>query len=266
MVFTDSHAHLCLDVFDADREDVLQRARDAGMRYLLCIASLVGDLDATREFSEKHPDVFFAAGLHPHEARLWDDGVRLRLEEVLPHPRLLAIGEIGLDYHYNYSPPEQQRQAFRAQIQLARAHQLPIVIHTREAHDDTLGILDEEKAKEVGGVFHCFSGNPAMADFALQRSFRISFSGSLTFKNAGALREIAAAAPLESLLTETDAPFLSPHPHRGKRNEPARVVEVVRQLAELRGTTPEAMGEQTTRNFAGSFPRLPRTGGKSGLE
>jgi TatD DNase family protein len=256
MVFTDSHAHLCLDAFDADREEVLQRARDAGMRHLLCIASLARDLDATREFSEKHPDVFFAAGLHPHDARLWDESMRQRLEEILSHPRLLAIGEIGLDYHYNYSPPEQQREAFRAQIQLARAHRLPIVIHTREAHDDTLMLLDEGNASEVGGVFHCFSGNQAMADFALERNFKISFSGSLTFKNAGALREIARVAPMDSLLTETDAPFLSPHPHRGQRNEPARVVEVVRQLAELRGATPEAIGELTTRNFLAAFPRL----------
>jgi TatD DNase family protein len=256
MVFTDSHAHLCLDDFDADRDEALQRARDAGMRHLLCIASLARDLDATREFSEKHPDVHFAAGLHPHDARLWDEALRQRLEETLSHPRLLAIGEIGLDYHYNHSPPEMQREAFRAQIQLARAHRLPIVIHTREAHDETLKILEEESASEVGGVFHCFSGNQAMADFALERGFRISFSGSLTFKNAESLRQIATALPQNALLTETDSPFLSPHPHRGKRNEPARVVEVVRCLAQLRLASPEAMGELTTRNFEAAFPRL----------
>jgi len=256
MVFTDSHAHLCLDAFDADRDEVLQRARDAGMRHLLCIASLVRDVDATRAFSEKHPDVYFTAGLHPHDARLWDDGLRQRLEGILSHPRLLAIGEIGLDYHYNYSAPEIQREAFRAQIQLARARRLPIVIHTREAHEDTLKILDEESASEVGGVFHCFSGNQAMADFALERSFRISFSGSLTFKNAESLRQIAPTIPEPALLTETDAPFLSPHPHRGQRNEPARVLEVVRCLAELRQVAPEMMGELTTRNFEAAFPRL----------
>ena len=256
MIFTDSHAHLCLDAFDADREEVLQRARDAGMRHLLCIASLPRDLDATREFSEMHQDVYFAAGLHPHDARLWDDALRQRLEEVLSHPRLLALGEIGLDYHYNYSPPEMQREAFRMQIRLARAHQCPIVIHTREAHDDTVRILDEESASEVGGVFHCFSGNQAMADFALERRFRISFSGSLTFKNAESLRQIASTLPPDVLLTETDSPFLSPHPHRGKRNEPARVVEVVRCLAQVRLVSPEAMGELTTRNFEAAFPRL----------
>jgi len=256
MVFTDSHAHLCLDAFDADREAVLQRARDAGMRHLLCIASLVRDVDATREFSEQHPDVYFAAGLHPHDARLWDDRLRQRLEDLLSHPRLLGVGEIGLDYHYNYSPPESQREAFRAQIRVALSHSLPIVIHTREAHDDTLKILQEENASRVGGVFHCFSGNQAMADFALEQNFRISFSGSLTFKNAESLRQIAPTIPEHALLTETDAPFLSPHPHRGQRNEPARVMEVVHCLAELRHVTPEVMGEQTTRNFEAAFPRL----------
>src|SRR5206468_6644483 len=193
--------------------------------------------------------------IHPHDSKQWDDGARRHLEDLTSHSRFLAVGEVGLDYHYNYSPPEQQREAFRAQIRLAREQRRPIVIHTREAHDDTLRILEEEKAAEVGGVFHCFSGNQAMAEFALERGFWISFSGSLTFKNAGSLREIASTVPLERLLTETDAPFLSPHPHRGKRNEPARVAEVVRCLAQLRGLTPETMGERTTRNFEAAFPR-----------
>jgi len=255
MVLTDSHAHLALAAFDEDRDEVLRRAREAGMRHLLCIGSLVRDADATRELAEEHPDLFFTAGIHPHDSKQWDDGARRHLEDLTSHSRFLAVGEVGLDYHYNYSPPEQQREAFRAQIRLAREQRRPIVIHTREAHDDTLRILEEEKAAEVGGVFHCFSGNQAMAEFALERGFWISFSGSLTFKNAGSLREIASTVPLERLLTETDAPFLSPHPHRGKRNEPARVAEVVRCLAQLRGLTPETMGERTTRNFEAAFPR-----------
>src|SRR5262245_2689639 len=256
MKFVDSHAHLCLDAFDADREAVLERARQAGLVQMLCIGSMVRDAEATRDLAERHPDVAFAAGLHPHDARFWDDSIRARLGAFAAHPRFLALGEIGLDYHYNHSPPEAQREAFRAQIRLARERRVPIVIHTREAHDETLKILSEEKASEVGGVFHCFSGNAAMAEFALEHGFRVSFSGSLTFKNAGALREIAAGLPAEALLTETDAPFLSPHPHRGKRNEPARTAEVVRCLAELRGVSPEAMGEQTCRNFQLAFPRL----------
>ena len=256
MIFTDSHAHLCLEAFDADRQDVLQRARDAGMRHLLCIGSLARDAQASQALAEGNSDIFFTVGLHPHDARLWSDELARRLESFLTHPRLLAIGEIGLDYHYNYSPPEAQREAFRAQIRLARAHHLPIVIHTREAHDDTLAILEAEAGAAVGGVFHCFSGNREMADFAWRSHFRISFSGTLTFKNAGPLREIAAHAPPAALLTETDAPFLSPHPHRGRRNEPARVADVVRCLAEARGTSAEEMGELTTRNFVDAFPRL----------
>ena len=258
MRFVDSHAHLCLEAFDADREEVLQRAREAGLARLLCIGSMVRDAEAARDLAERHPDIYFTAGLHPHDARFWDESIRSRLDAFASHSRFLALGEIGLDFHYNHSPPEVQREAFRAQIRLAREHAVPIVIHTREAHDETLQILDEEKASEVGGVFHCFSGNAAMAEFALAHGFRVSFSGSLTFKSAGGLRDIAAGLPAPSLLTETDAPFLSPHPHRGKRNEPARTAEVVRCLAELRGVSPEAMGEQTSRNFQNAFPRLSR--------
>jgi TatD DNase family protein len=258
MVFVDSHAHLCMDAFDVDRAEVLARARDAGLCRLLCIGSLAGDMDAARALSEIEPDVFFATGLHPHEARLWNEDLRLRLSGMASHPRLLAIGEIGLDYHYHHSAPDLQREAFREQIRLARDCRLPIVIHTREAHDDTLRILKEEKAEEVGGVFHCFSGNRAMAEFAFRGSFLISFSGTLTFKNAGALREIAADAPMDRLITETDSPFLSPHPFRGRRNEPARVVEIVRCLAELKHLSWEAMGEVTTRNFESAFPRAAR--------
>jgi TatD DNase family protein len=256
MRFVDSHAHVCLEAFDADREEVLQRARAAGLAQLLCIGSMVRDAEAAQALAESHTDVFFAAGLHPHDARFWDESIRSRLDAIASHPRFLALGEIGLDFHYNHSPAEAQREVFRAQIRLARERAVPIVIHTREAHDETLRILAEEKASEVGGVFHCFSGNAAMAEFALAHGFRVSFSGSLTFKNAGALREIAAGLPAESILTETDAPFLSPHPHRGKRNEPARTTEVVRWLADLRGVSPEVMGEQTCRNFQDAFPRL----------
>jgi TatD DNase family protein len=229
------------------------------MRYLMAIGSLVRDVEPTRELAEKHADVFFAAGLHPHDAKDWSAAARKSLEALLDHPRLLAVGEIGLDYHYHHSSPEQQREAFRDQIRLAIERSLPLVIHTREAHDDTLRILAEEKAEKVGGVFHCFSGSLAMAGFAVSRGFRISFSGMLTFKNAGELREIAATLPQDRILTETDAPFLSPHPHRGKRNEPVRTLEVVQCLAALRGVTAEMMGEETTRNFETTFPRLARS-------
>jgi TatD DNase family protein len=256
MIFTDSHAHLTLEAFDADRDEVILRARQAGLRYLCTVGSLARDADRAAGLAEKHDFVYCTAGLHPHDAKLWDASSPERLESLSRNPRLLAVGEIGLDYHYDHSPREIQREAFREQIRLARRLRLPVVIHTREAHDDTLRILEEEKAAEVGGVFHCFSGNQEMARFALGIGFRISFSGSVTFKNAGELREVAAAVPPDSLLTETDAPFLSPHPHRGKRNEPARVMEIVTHLAALHGITPDAMGERTTRNFEAAFPRL----------
>jgi TatD DNase family protein len=256
MIFTDSHAHLTLDAFDADREEVILRAREAGLRYLCTIGSLARDAEGAAALAEKHDFIYFTAGLHPHDAKLWDEASPGRLEALSAHSRLLAIGEIGLDYHYDHSPRDRQREVFREQIRLARRLKLPLVIHTREAHDDTLRILEEEKAEEVGGIFHCFSGNDEMARFAAGIGFRISFSGSLTFKNAGDLRAVAAGVPEHLLLTETDAPFLSPHPHRGKRNEPLRVLEVVATLAGIRGTTPEAMGDRTTRNFQAAFPRL----------
>jgi len=256
MIFTDSHSHLTLPAFDADREEVILRAREAGLRHLCTVGSLARDAEEARALAEKHDFIRFIAGLHPHDAKLWDGTTLPRLEALASHPRLLAIGEIGLDYHYNLSPRDRQREVFREQIRAARRLHLPVVIHTREAHEDTLRILEEEKAAEVGGVFHCFSGNAGMAGYAMERGYRISFSGSITFKNAGDLREIAAEVPPELLLTETDAPFLSPHPHRGRRNEPIRVLEVVTKLAEIQGTSPDAMGERTTRNFEAAFPRL----------
>jgi TatD DNase family protein len=256
MAFTDSHAHLTLDAFDADRDDVIARARLAGLKHVCTIGSLARDAEAALGLAEAHDFICCAAGLHPHDAKLWDQGSAPRLEALAGHPRLMAIGEIGLDFHYDHSPRGAQREAFREQIRLARRLRLPIVIHTREAHEDTLRILEEEKADEVGGIFHCFSGNAEMARFAVERGFRISFSGSLTFKNASELREVARDVPPELLLTETDAPFLSPHPHRGKRNEPARVLDVAARLAEIYGMSAEAMGDLTTRNFERALPRL----------
>jgi TatD DNase family protein len=256
MSFTDSHAHLTLDAFDADRDEVIARARAAGLKHVCTIGSLARDAEAALGLAEAHDFICCAAGLHPHDAKLWDPDSAPRLEALAGHPRLMAIGEIGLDYHYDHSPRDRQREVFAEQIRLARRLGLPIVIHTREAHDDTLRILEEEKAEEVGGIFHCFSGNAEMARFAVDHGFRISFSGSLTFKNAERLREVARAVPPALLLTETDAPFLSPHPHRGKRNEPARVLEVVTKLAELHAMSPQTMGDLTTRNFEDAFPRM----------
>lgn len=256
MIFTDSHAHLTAEAFEPDREAVLERARTAGMRHVCTIGSLPTDASQAIALAERHEFVAAAVGLHPHEARLWDDASAGRIEVLAGHPRVIAIGEIGLDYHYDYSPRDKQREAFREQIRVARRLSLPVIVHSREAPEDTLRILREEKAGEAGGVLHCFSGSQEMADVAVGLGFRISFSGILTFQHAEDLRRIAARVPADRLLCETDSPFLSPHPHRGRRNEPVRTLEVVACLAAIRGEDPEATGERTTLNFEAAFPRV----------
>jgi TatD DNase family protein len=253
-VLSDSHAHLTDERFAADRDAVLERAREAGLRAIVTVVARWGDGDACADLAAAHDDVHFVAGVHPHEAKLWNGTVAADLRRLAGRPKCAALGEIGLDYHYNHSPPREQRAAFREQILLAGELRLPIVVHTREAWEDTFAILrDENAAAAVGGVFHCFSGGPKEAERALALGFSLSFAGPVTFKNAGALAEAAAAVPLERLLIETDAPYLSPHPHRGQRNEPARVAHVAARLAELRGTSPGAIGEAATRNLERVF-------------
>jgi len=255
-VHSDSHAHLTMEPFDADREAVIGRARDAGLLHVVTVSSYLGDAARCADLASRHDFIHFTAGLHPHEASAWTAEVARSLREAARRPKGVAIGEIGLDYHYDRSPREAQRSVFREQIALARELGLPIVVHTREAWPDTLAILREEKAESIGGVFHCFSGGPEEARRCLDLGFYLSFAGPVTFKNAGAVAEAAAYAPLERILTETDAPFLTPHPHRGTRNEPARVVLVAGRVAALKGIAPEAVGEAATRNLETVF-RLP---------
>jgi TatD DNase family protein len=252
-VLSDSHAHLTDERFAPDRDAVLRRARESGLRAIVTVVAHLGDGDACAELAAAHPDVHFAAGLHPHEAKHWTPQVAADLRRLAARPKFAALGEIGLDYHYNHSPPREQRAAFREQILLARDLRVPIVVHTREAWDDTFALLQDENAAAAGGVFHCFSGGPKEAERALALGFSLSFAGPVTFKNAGPLAEAASAVPLDRLLIETDAPYLSPHPHRGQRNEPARVVHVAARIAELRGTSPEAIGEAATRNLERVF-------------
>jgi TatD DNase family protein len=252
--YVDSHCHVADPEFDADREAVVARAIAAGVRQVL----VVGVFDEARsharalETAEAH-GFPCAVGLHPHEARLGSGGVYEAIEDLARSRRIVAIGEIGLDYHYDHSPREAQRGAFRRQIRLARALGLPIVVHTREAEDDTLAILADEHAGEVGGVFHCFSGDARLAQQALALGFYISFSGIVAFPRAQALREVARCLPSDRLLIETDAPYLAPPPHRGQRNEPAFVVEVAGALAGARGATPEEIGRATLENFRRCF-------------
>ncbi len=254
---SDSHAHLTMAAFDPDREQVIERCREAGLAHVITVSSYRGDAQRCADLAARHDFIHFTAGLHPHEAKDWSDEVARDLRAAAAHPKAVAIGEIGLDYHYNYSEPEAQRQVFRLQIALARDIGLPIVVHTREAWEDTFAILRDEGAAVNGGVFHCFSGGTEEARRGLDLGFHLSFAGPVTFKNAGRLREAAAFAPLDRILTETDAPFLTPHPHRGTRNEPARVLLVAEAIATLKNLPADAVGEAATRNLESVF-RVPR--------
>jgi TatD DNase family protein len=252
-VYSDSHAHLTLEHFDPDRDDVIARARQAGVVRLVTVSSFIGDAEACAALAARHDFIHFTAGVHPHEAKSFTPEVAEGIRRAAGRPKAAAIGEIGLDYHYDFSPREAQRRAFHDQIVLARNLKLPIVIHTREAWDDTFLILDDERAREVGGVFHCFSGGKEEAKRCLDLGFYLSFAGPVTFKNASEVAEAAAYAPLDRILCETDSPYLTPHPFRGKRNEPARVVLVAARVAALKGMAPEAVGEATTRNLEAAF-------------
>jgi TatD DNase family protein len=252
-VLSDSHLHLTDERFAPDRDAVIRRAREAGLRALVTVVARLGDGDACADLAAANDDIHFAAGVHPHEAKHWTPAVAADLRRLAARPKFVALGEIGLDYHYNHSPPREQRAAFREQILLARDLAVPIVVHTREAWDDTFAILKDENAAAAGGVFHCFSGGPREAERALGIGFALSFAGPVTFRNAGPLAEAAALVPSDRYLIETDAPYLSPHPVRGQRNEPARVAHVASRLAALRGTSPGAVGEEATRNLERAF-------------
>ena len=252
-MFSDSHAHLTLEHFDPDREVVIARARDAGIARLITVSSFLGDAEACAGLASRHDFIHFTAGVHPHEAKSWTPEVARAIRQAAARPKAVAIGEIGLDYHYDFSPRDTQRRVFREQIVLARDLRLPIVIHTREAWDDTMTILREERAADVGGVFHCFSGGREEAQLGLDLGFYLSFAGPVTFKNAGRLAEAAAYAPLDRTLCETDSPYLTPHPHRGRRNEPACVLLVFEKVAALKGLRAEEVGEAATRNLETLF-------------
>ncbi|HEX6182853.1 MAG TPA: TatD family hydrolase, partial [Pyrinomonadaceae bacterium] len=254
-MFVDSHAHIDGEEFDADRDEVVARARAAGVCAVLNVGTgdpHGGNFERAAAVAEKYDGVYAAAGVHPHDARLYDDAAERRLLEVLRvSARMVALGEIGLDYHYDNSPREVQREVFARQLRLAREEGLPVIIHSREADEETAEILERELGGSgTRGVMHCFGGGPSLADAALALGFYISFAGNVTFKKAEALREVAAVVPLERLLVETDCPFLAPVPHRGRRNEPAFVVETARFLAELRGVGHEELGLVTSGNFA----------------
>ena len=251
----DSHCHIAGEEFIADLDAVVERARAAGVSRALVILAAEDDEEFARTATvlRAWPECRFAIGVHPHHAKVFEadpqaaaDKVAQRLDSL---PEARAIGEIGLDYHYDFSPREVQHAVFRAQIRLAVSRDLPIVIHTREAEDDTLRILREEGGERLRGVFHCFTGDSAAAERALATGFFLSIPGVATFPKAETLRIAAAAAPADRLLIETDSPYLAPIPYRGKRNEPAYVARVAEQLAAVRGVSVQTIGEQTDHNF-----------------
>ena|SRR6202521_5953632 len=257
-MFVDSHAHIDGPEFDADRAEVIERARDAGVSAILNVGTgdpHSGALERALELGEKHENVYTAVGIHPHDARLFDDRAEQKLLDLIRQSRrVIAWGEIGLDFHYDNSPRPVQMEVFRRQLSLARDANLPVIVHTREAEDETIDILKSEWASSgLPGIMHCFSGSLALAEQAIELGFLISFSGIVTFKKADDLRAVAKQVPLVRLLIETDCPFLSPIPFRGKRNEPAYVVEVARCLAQLRGLELQEIAQITTENFRRLF-------------
>jgi TatD DNase family protein len=251
----DSHCHLDEKRFDADREAVIQRARQAGVTRMITIGAsgpLQANYDAL-DLSQRYEGIYATVGIHPHDAKTLTAEVIEQISSLAQRPKVVAIGETGLDYYYDNSPRRQQQQAFREHIQLARAAKLPIVIHLRDAYDDAAAILRTEQAHHVGGVIHCFSGDRPQARAFLDLGFDISFSGIVTFKNAEELRAVAAMVPADRFMVETDAPFLAPVPYRGKRNEPAFVVNTAAQIAEARNESLETVAAHATDNTARRF-------------
>lgn len=256
MLLTDTHAHLDHAQYDADREAVMQRAWDHGVRRVINVGFNRRTIEGTIKLAEKYTWVDIVVGWHPLDAETMTEADLAYVEHVArTHPQVVALGEMGLDYAHHDAPRDVQQQVFRMQIRLARQLSLPIVIHNREASADVLHIMKEEKAYDIGGVMHCFSGSWETAQRCLAMNFYISFGGPITFKNAKQPQEVLMRVPAERLLLETDAPYLAPHPYRGKRNEPMYVVQMAMQAARLRGVDVEALAAQTTHNATTLFKR-----------
>src|SRR5579864_4857488 len=256
MNLIDSHAHVDVSDFDADRDAMLDRARAAGVGALLAIGNgpEIEKLEAAVPYAEAHDWIYAAAGIHPHEARHATEAHYDELDRLVRHPRFIAWGEIGLDYHYDHSPRDVQVRVFRHQLEQARSAQIPIVIHCREAWTDCLKILDEDwRSSELGGIFHCFAGTMQEARQGMDMGFLISFAGNVTYPKSQNLRDVAREIPLDHLLVETDSPFLAPLPYRGKRNEPAYVAEVARSIANVRNLAAEEVARSAAENFRRFF-------------
>jgi len=255
-MFIDSHCHLNYKGLIDDQHNVLERARGAGVDLMLNIATRESEWDDVLATALRETDVWATVGIHPHEADEHPHVDTAKLVERGAHPRIVGIGETGLDYYYDHSDRERQQRSFRSHIAASRETGLPLIVHTRDAEEDTLAIMRDEMGKGAyGGVIHCFTASGAFADAAMELGFYISISGIVTFKNARDLQETAARLPLERLLIETDAPFLAPVPHRGKPCEPAFVADTARFLANLRGESVEQLAEATAANFRTLFSK-----------
>jgi TatD DNase family protein len=257
MAIVDSHAHLEFAQFDTDRAVVLERARVAGVELLLAIGSGTSPterLDAAIPFAEQHDWIYATVGIHPHDAKQATEPHFVELDRLARHPRVIGWGEMGLDYYYDHSPREVQKQVFRRQLRQARAAKLPVIIHCRDAWPDCLEILDQEwRSAASGGIFHCFTGTLRDARRGLDMGFLISFAGNVSYPKNQLIRDVAREIPLETMLTETDAPFLAPQGRRGKRNEPAFVVEVAQTLASVRDLGTDEVAAVTATNFRRLF-------------
>jgi TatD DNase family protein len=264
MTLIDSHCHLDFPDFAQDLETVVARARAAGVERMVTIGTHVAKAAEAARIAERYEDVFFTVGAHPHEAASEGAENFAAMREFALSPKCVGIGEAGLDYHYDYAPRDVARGVFRGQIALARELDLPLVIHARGADDDIAAILTDEMAQgRFNAVLHCFTSSRALAETALDLGLSISFSGVVTFKKSEGLRAIARDLPLDRILVETDAPFLAPAPHRGRRNEPAFVVATANVIAAARGLTPEALAEATRTNTLRVFPKLNGRAGMS---
>ncbi len=257
-MYIDSHAHLDSKAFESDRQEILQRAWDNGLKAIIsiCVQDRLEGIEKALALTEGEGPVFATVGVHPHDARNLQPAWMTRMQELAAHPKVVGIGETGLDYHYMHSPKDAQLSAFRAFLHLGRRLNLPVVIHTRTADEDTIEILDEMLDQGGGplcGVVHCFSGDYPLAAKILDTGLHLSFTGIVTFPKAGELREVVKKVPLERILLETDSPYLSPVPFRGRRNEPSRVVHVAEAVAGILGTSKEEVGRATSRNTARLF-------------
>ncbi len=245
-MYFDTHAHYDDERFDPDREELLQNLPAAGIRYVLNAGTDLATSEFGLEMAHRHDHVYAAVGVHPHEADSLSFGACAQLGSLCRDPKVVAIGEIGLDYHYDFSPRAQQQHAFRMQMELAEDLDMPVIVHDREAHEDCMKIVDE--FPWVRGVFHCFSGSPEMGRELLKRGWYLSFTGAITFKNARKALELLAEMPLDRIMLETDCPYLAPEPHRGKRNDSRYLPFIAAKIAEVRGMTAEEVARATTEN------------------